>query len=207
MKKILIMLFVIIAAHNCLKAQLKFSLTPDKIFTGNSELISNCVGYSEYYDFLNFDYTNSEPEYVIKGNKSTGSKSWREKQNRKYILKYGLNFKNFYIEDIETSRKIVLIKPNGEIMKDFDHVIITSTEKIIGFSKNYEYHFFDLQTGRMLPEFIEDVHFFSQDKYAIVEGEKVYNNKTSKYERNSFIFDIPYSHTPVSLKNLVRTIQ
>ena len=150
------MLFVIIAAPNCIKAQFKFSLTPDKIITGKSELISNCVGYSEYYQFDNY----SPVYFRIKGKNSSDDKLWSEKQNRKYNIKYERYFHNFYVEEIGTSRKIVLIKPNGEIMKDFEELIITSTEKIIGFSKNNKFLFFDIQTGRMLPEFIKRVNFF-----------------------------------------------
>ena len=143
MKKILLMLFVIIAAPNCIKAQFKFSLTPDKIITGKSKLISNCVEYFEYYQFDNW---YSPARFKIKGEDLSDDKIWSEKQNRKYNIKYERYFKDFYIEEIGTSRKIVLIKPNGEIMKDFRELIITSTEKIIGFSKeNDKFLFFDIQ--------------------------------------------------------------
>ena len=63
MKKILFVVFLITAASNCLKAQVQFTLTPDKITTGKSELISNCVGYSEYFDF-----DQNRPEYVTNNN-------------------------------------------------------------------------------------------------------------------------------------------
>ena len=190
MKKTLLMLFVIIAATNCLNAQFKFSLTPDKVTTGKSELISNCVGYSEYYQFDNY----SPVYFRIMGKNSSDNKLWSEKQNRKYNIKYERFFENFYVEDIETSRKIVFIKPNGEIINNFKNIIITITEKIIGFEINSEYVFFDIQTGRMLPEFINEVKFFSQDKYAIVE-KRVYNNKTYEYENKGFIFDIEKNDT------------
>jgi hypothetical protein len=194
MKKIILVLFVIIAAPNSLKAQLKFSLTPDRIFTGKSELISNCVKYPEYFEFIEDRNNINEAEYYIVPGYNN-RKIWSQRLNRKYNIKYGRYFENFYIEEIGTGRKIILTKPNGEIMKDFDKVIITSTEKIIGFYKNSKYLFFDIQTGRMLPDFINEVNFFSQDKYAIVERENGYNIKTQEYKINSFVFDVEKNDT------------
>ena len=115
MKKTLLMLFVIIAAPNCIKAQFKFSLTPDKITTGKSELISNCVGYSEYFDF-----DQNRPEYVTYNNRNFERRSWSLRENRKYNIDYKYNYENFNIEEIGTGRKIVFIKPNGEIINKHD---------------------------------------------------------------------------------------
>lgn len=192
MKKILFVLFVIIAATNCLNAQFKFSLTPDKVTTGKSELISNCVGYPEY--FL-FNYYDPSIYSRTSNDRSGDDVNWSSRENRKYNLKYERGYKNFYIEEIGTSRKFTLTKPNGEIIKDFSYLIITSTEKIIGFRQNNRLLFFDIQTGRMLPEFINEISFFSQDKYAIVTGAEKYNNNSKKYEINSFIFDIEKNDT------------
>ena len=190
MKKTLFVVFLITAAFNYLKAQVQFSLTPDKITTGKSELISNCVGYSEYFDF-----EKNRPDYDTRNNgRWIGIRTWSLRENRKYNIYYENYFKNFNIEEIETGRKIVFIKPNGEIINNFEKFIITSTEKIIGFKINSEYVFFDIQTGRMLPEFINEVNFFSQDKYAIVE-KRVYDKETGGYEGKGFIFDIEKNDT------------
>ena len=116
MKKTLFVVFLITAAFNYLKAQVQFSLTPDKITTGKSELISNCVGYSEYFDF-----EKNRPDYDTRNNgRWIGIRTWSLRENRKYNIYYENYFKNFNIEEIETGRKIVFIKPNGEIINNFE---------------------------------------------------------------------------------------
>ena len=96
MKKILFVLFVIIAAPNCLNAQFTFSLTPDKITTGKSELISNCLSYPEYFVFD--EYNPSIYRRNFKG-RLEGNLNWSSRENRKYNLKYESGYENFYIEE------------------------------------------------------------------------------------------------------------
>ena len=50
MKKILFITFLSIAATNCLQAQTKFTLTPEQVIGGKSNVISNFVGFEGGWD-------------------------------------------------------------------------------------------------------------------------------------------------------------
>jgi hypothetical protein len=190
MKKYILVLFFLYIVSNSI-SQTKFSLTPKEITSTVTPLISNCVLFPEYFEFA-----NSRPYYITSNDKSLPWKEWDLKLDKKYDISYTSEFKNLYIEDIETKRKIVFTKPNGEIIKNIKRLIISNTQKIIGFITYGENHFmfFDIQTGKMLPTFINEVNFFGQDKYAILNT-KSYNNRTGKFDLGGCIFDIEKNDT------------
>ena len=186
MKKILFITFLMIAATNCLQAQTKFTLTPEKVIGVKSNVISNFEGFEAGW--------NKGSEY-------------NKVPNRKYNL-LGVtavyydqdSYLNFEIEEIATKRKISYVRSNGEIVKGIKRIFISKGEKNIYFVYRDEYNrevgiFFDIQTGKELSG-ISNPNFFLNDKYTIEQikmDSKVYNNMNRTYENvpgNGYVFDI-----------------
>jgi len=175
MKKILFITFLSIAATNCLQAQTKFTLTPEQVIGGKSNVISNFVGFEGGWDRA-LEYNKvSNRKYNLLGVTSD--------YNRDY-------FSNFEIEEIATKRKIRYVRSDGEIIKDIQSIYISKGEKIIGFFYRYDKYnlFFDIQTGKELSE-ISYPNFFASDKYTIENGEYNFSNY-SYYGENGYVFDI-----------------
>ena len=168
-----------IAATNSLQAQTKFTLTPEQVIGGKSDVISNFVGFEVGW--------NKGGEY-------------NKVPNRKYNLLgvqvdyYGRDnsYSNFEIEEIATKRKISYVRSNGEIVKDISYIYISKGEKIIYFvyrddkSRRNVGIFFDIQTGKELSG-ISYANFFAGDKFTIQNGE-YYNGRYDG--ENGYVFDI-----------------
>ena len=177
-----------IAATNCLQAQAKFTLTPEQVIGGKSNVISNLVGFEGGWD---------------------RASEYNKVPNRKYNLlgvtsDYRDYFSNFEIEEIATKRKISYVRSNGEIVKRIQRIYISKGEKIIYFVffifDQYDNTrevgiFFDIQTGKELSG-ISNPNFFLNDKYTIEQikmDSEVYNNMNRTYENvpgNGYVFDI-----------------
>jgi hypothetical protein len=186
MKKFLTIVFVFLFAINNAYSQGKFTLTPEKNKAGKSEVISNCYSGVSHFVFNRYRpqvQIGSAREYV----------NWNEINYSRYKITYKENYENLEIEELATKRKIVFTKPDGEIVKNIQRLIITPNQKLIGFDLDRNgYTFFDIQTGKMLPKEINDDNFFSNDKYYIVPPRRgEYNRSNGDYDQLSgYVYDV-----------------
>ena len=190
MKHLLTIAFVFLFALNTSYSQAKFTLTPEKNTAGKSKTISNCYSGESHFIFSRYSPT-------VEIGSDREDKNWNEIDYRLYNIKYANSFQDFEIEEIATKRKIVFTKPSGEIVKGIYSIVLTPSQKLIGFKlddyNNSKYTFFDIQTGKMLPKEINEAKFFSKDKFYIVQSEqgRKYNYETRAYESMSgYIYDI-----------------
>jgi len=191
MKHLLTISFVFLFALNNSYSQAKFTLTPEKNTAGKSNTISNCYSGESHFIFNQYS-----PTVEIGSNRE--DKEWNEIDYRLYNIKYSDGFQNFEIEEIATKRKIVFTKPTGEIVKGIYSIVLTPSQKLIGFKleldyNNSNYTFFDIQTGKMLPKEINKTNFFSKDKFYIVQSKQSgkYNYEKRTYEETpGYVYDI-----------------
>ena len=178
MKKILAIFLVFIAAAGSLKAQTKFTLTPEKITGGASTSISNFTSFEAVWD---------------------GPEKYNKVYGRKYNLlaveidAYPRYYNSdFEIEEIATKRKIRYVRSNGEIIQNIRSIYISRGEKIICInykeSYNYKYSFFDIQTGKELSG-IRNPQFFASDKYTINSVDE------NESRARGYVFDIEKNGT------------
>jgi hypothetical protein len=181
MNRILFILLVFLTVVSNLQAQTKFTLTPEKVTTGKSEVASNFVGFEAGW--------NRGYEY---------NKLYNRKYNLLGVTEYYERdrFSNFEIEEIATKRKIVYVRSNGEIIKGIRSIYISKGEKIIHFYYDAGEIFFDIQTGKELSGF-NNPNFFAGDKYTIVQVKNDYYSETG----NGYVFDIEKNDNDTKIDN------